>query len=185
MVRVTPSRKTVRGLLVMLALVAVPAATLAQESRSPVLRQAQDRTERSRSAVADAAQAGDRDALRALLKQGADVNGSQGDGTTALHWAAMKGDAEMVQMLVTAGANLRATTRLGAYAPLYLAAKGGHSAAVASLLAAGADVDATSATGATPLDDCRGLGRHPHGDDAGGRRIEDRCAGQRQGRDRR
>ena len=86
-----------------------------------------------------------------MLKQGADVNASQGDGTTALHWAAMKGDAEMVQMLVTAGANLRATTRLGAYVPLYLAAKGGHSAAVAGLLAGGADVEAASATGATPL----------------------------------
>ena len=112
---------------------------------------AQERSEPRRTAVADAAQAGDRDALRALLKQGADVNASQGDGTTALHWAAMKGDAEMVQMLVTAGANLRATTRLGAYVPLYLAAKGGHSAAVASLLAAGADVEAASASGATPL----------------------------------
>ena len=112
---------------------------------------AQERGEPRRTAVADAAQAGDREALRALLKQGADVNASQGDGTTALHWAAMKGDAEMVQMLVTAGANLRATTRLGAYVPLYLAAKGGHSAAVASLLAAGADVEAASASGATPL----------------------------------
>ncbi len=140
MVRVNPSRKVVWGVLAALALVAVPALTMAQE-----------RSEPRRTAVADAAQAGDREALRALLKQGADVNASQGDGTTALHWAAMKGDAEMVQMLVTAGANLRATTRLGAYVPLYLAAKGGHSAAVASLLAAGADVEAASASGATPL----------------------------------
>ncbi|MGE3888572.1 MAG: ankyrin repeat domain-containing protein, partial [Vicinamibacterales bacterium] len=88
---------------------------------------------------------------RALLKEGADVNAAQGDGTTALHWAAMKGDAEMVQMLVTAGGTLRATTRLGSYNPLYLAARGGHSAAVATLIAAGADVNAGSATGATPL----------------------------------
>ena len=78
------------GVLAALALVAVPALTMAQE-----------RSEPRRTAVADAAQAGDRDAVRALLKQGADVNASQGDGTTALHWAAMKGDAEMVQMLVT------------------------------------------------------------------------------------
>jgi len=142
MVSVKPSMKIGWGLVaIIMALVALPATTWAQESRA----------EHGRSPVADAAQAGDRATVRALLKQGADVNGSQGDGTTALHWAAMKGDAEMVQMLVTAGANLRATTRLGAYAPLYLAAKGGHSAAVASLLAAGADVNGTSATGATPL----------------------------------
>jgi ankyrin repeat protein len=118
------------------ALAGAPAVMSGQESRSP---------------VADAAQAGDREAVRALLKKGADVNAAQGDGTTALHWAAMKGDAEMVQMLATAGANLRATTRLGSYAPLYLAARGGHSAAVATLLAAGADVNQASATGATPL----------------------------------
>ncbi|MCC7178347.1 MAG: ankyrin repeat domain-containing protein [Acidobacteria bacterium] len=130
---VRPSKKIVWGLLVAVALGAVP---MAQGSRSP---------------VADAAQGGDRETVRALLKQGADVNAAQGDGTTALHWAAMKGDAEMVQMLVTAGANLRATTRLGSYNPLYLAARGGHSAAVATLIAAGADVNAGSATGATPL----------------------------------
>ena len=40
--------------------------------------------------VADAAQRGDRDAVKALLKDAADVNAAQGDGMTALHWAAMR-----------------------------------------------------------------------------------------------
>jgi uncharacterized protein len=101
--------------------------------------------------VAEAAARGDKDAVRALLKKGLDVNEPQGDGTTALHWAAMKGDAELAQMLIYAGANLRATTRLGAYTPLYLAAKGGYSAVVAALVAAGADVKATTTNGTTPL----------------------------------
>ena len=48
-----------------------------------------------------------RDAVRALLKQGADVNAAQGDGMTALHWAAMSGDAELAQMLLYAGANVQ------------------------------------------------------------------------------
>src|SRR5918996_573482 len=101
--------------------------------------------------VADAAMQGNRDAVRTLLKSGADVNAAQGDGMTALHWAAIKGDAELAQMLIYAGANVKATTRIGAYTPLYLAAKGGYATVVAALIAAGADVKAESANGTTPL----------------------------------
>jgi ankyrin repeat protein len=105
----------------------------------------------ARSSVTAAARAGDREAVRALLKQGADVNAAEGDGTTALHWAARAGDAELVQMLVYAGANVKASTRLGAYTPLMMAAQAGHAAAVAALIAGGSDVKATSTTGTTPL----------------------------------
>jgi ankyrin repeat protein len=101
--------------------------------------------------VLEAARQGDKEAVRAMLKQGADVNAAEGDGTTALHWAARAGDAELVQMLLYAGANVKATTRLGAYTPLMMAAQAGHSAAVAALVAGGADVKATSTTGTTPL----------------------------------
>ncbi len=45
--------------------------------------------------VADAAKARDAAAVRALLKTGADVNAAQGDGMTALHWAATNGDAAL------------------------------------------------------------------------------------------
>ena len=103
------------------------------------------------SPVADAAARGDRESVRALLRKGLDVNEAQGDGSTALHWAAIKGDAEMARMLVYAGANVRATTRIGAYTPLYLAAKGGHADVVATLLAAGADAKTVTANGTTPL----------------------------------
>src|SRR6478736_8851604 len=103
------------------------------------------------AAIADAAMHGDRVAVKELLKKGLDVNGAQGDGSTALHWAATKGDAELAQMLVYAGANVRATTRLGAYTPLYLAAKGGYPDVVRILLAAGADAKATTSNGTTPL----------------------------------
>ena len=74
---------------------------------------------------------------------------------TALHWAAQKGDAELVAMLLAAGANVRATTRLGGYTPLHLASQAGHAHVVAALLAAGA---------VAPTQD--GDGRH--GADAGG-----------------
>ena len=100
------------------------------------------------SPVADAAMRGDLDAVRTLLRQGADVNAAQGDGMTALHWAAEAGDEGMVEALVYAGANLGAVTRLGDYTPLHLASKAGQPAGVAALLEAGADPDARTGTGA-------------------------------------
>ncbi len=101
--------------------------------------------------VADAAQARDLAAVRALLKEGGDVNAAQGDGMTALHWAAMHGDADLASMLLYAGANVRAMTRLGGYSPLHLAAESGASAVIERLLASGADVGLSTATGATSL----------------------------------
>jgi ankyrin repeat protein len=101
--------------------------------------------------VADAAMIGDRTSVRTLLTQAADVNSAQGDGMTALHWAALKGDAELAQMLVYAGANVRATTRLGSYTPLYMAAKTGSGPVIDVLLKAGADPKAKALAGLTPL----------------------------------
>jgi ankyrin repeat protein len=103
------------------------------------------------ASVADAAMAGNKDAVRSLLKQAADVNAAQGDGMTALHWAAMKDDADLVQTLLFAGANVRATTRLGAYTPLILAAKNGSASVIAPLLKSGADVNSATANGTTAL----------------------------------
>ena len=47
----------------------------------------------------------DNEALRALLKQHANVNAAQPDGTTALHWAAHWNDLETVNLLLRAGAD--------------------------------------------------------------------------------
>ena len=101
--------------------------------------------------VADAAMQGNKDAVRALLKQAADVNAAQGDGMTALHWAAMKDDAELVQTLLFAGANVRATTRIGSYTALILAAKSGSGSVIAPLLKSGADANGATGNGTTAL----------------------------------
>jgi ankyrin repeat protein len=105
----------------------------------------------SSASVADAAMQGNRDAVRSLLKQAADVNAAQGDGMTALHWAAMKDDAELVQTLLFAGANVRATTRIGSYTPLILAAKSGSASVIAPLLKSGADANSATSNGTTVL----------------------------------
>jgi ankyrin repeat protein len=106
---------------------------------------------RDSAPVAAAAQSRDVATVRTLLKQGADVNGAQGDGMTALHWAALNGEPELTSMLLYAGANWRATTRLGGYMPLHLAAQSGGDVVIARLLDAGADLNVRTATGATPL----------------------------------
>src|SRR5947207_8406745 len=106
----------------------------------------------SSSPVADAARRGDRDAVRTLLKQGADVSGAHGDGMTALHWAAERGDGAMTEMLVYAGANVAAVTRIGHYTALHLGSQAGSAPVVQALLKAGANVAArTTNTGVTAL----------------------------------
>ncbi len=101
--------------------------------------------------MADAAMRGDAEAVRALLADGADVNAAHGDGMTALHWAALNGNAEIARLLIGAGAVLGADTRLGAHTPLHVAARAGHGEIVAILAGAGADAAALTETGAAPL----------------------------------
>ena len=95
------------------------------------------------SPVADAAKRGDIAELRSLLKDGADVNAAQGDGMTALHWAATHNDVAMASVLIYAGANLESTTRLGAYTSLHLASKAGNAPVMEMLLKSGSDANAT------------------------------------------
>jgi ankyrin repeat protein len=103
--------------------------------------------------VADAAERNDGAEVRRLLESGADVNAPQGDGMTALHWAAYNGNVDIAAVVLEAGADPMAPTRIGAYTPLHLAAQAGSEAVVEALLAAGANPNARTVDvgGATPL----------------------------------
>ncbi|MYA41357.1 MAG: hypothetical protein F4Z31_06360 [Gemmatimonadetes bacterium] len=105
------------------------------------------------SPVADAAMRGDAAAVRDLIADGADVNAAQGDGMTALHWAASNRDPGLAHMLLEAGADIGAGTRIGRYTPLHVAAQAGAGEVVELLLGAGADPDAPITVGgaARPL----------------------------------
>ena len=69
----------------------------------------------------DAVKRGDHAAARALLRNKTIVNQPEPDGTTALHHAVLADDAQMVSMLIGAGADVKAANRYG-LRPLTLAA---------------------------------------------------------------
>ena len=102
------------------------------------------------SRVADAVKSQDWATVRALVDDGADVNTPQGDGTTALHWAAYWGDLKTAQLLIAAGATVGTPTDLGV-TPLWLACNNGSAAMVEALLDAGADLNAALPSGEMPL----------------------------------
>ncbi len=102
--------------------------------------------------ILDAARDGDEAAVRALLRAGTDVNEAGGDGMTPLHWAAERGHAGVVEILLGASADVSAVTRIGSYTPLHLASRRGDAGGVEALLDAGADPEAvTTNSGVTPL----------------------------------
>ena len=100
--------------------------------------------------LADAAEIMDRAGVSALVEESADVNASQVDGMTALHWAARQDDLEMAKLLVRAGAGVNAANRYGV-TPLTLACTNGNPALVELLLDAGANPNTTLPGGETAL----------------------------------
>jgi uncharacterized protein len=100
--------------------------------------------------VIEAVKSGNRESVRALLKQNAPVNVRDTDGTTALHWAARSDDMETAQMLLRAGADVKAADRYG-ITPISLAAEVGDAALIEALVKAGADVNVAQPDGETVL----------------------------------
>src|SRR6266700_3329553 len=92
--------------------------------------------------LADAVMNGNKAAVRSLLQKKADVNATQTDGTTALHWAVRLDDLDTAEQLIRAGANVSAATRAGA-TPLQLAVINGNAAMIEKLVKVGADPNAT------------------------------------------
>src|SRR5689334_12104313 len=83
--------------------------------------------------LADAVKMQDRAAIRALVGQHVDVNAPEPDGTTALDWAADREDFETAQLLIRAGADVKAANRYGV-TPLSLACTNGDARMVELLL---------------------------------------------------
>ena len=104
----------------------------------------------ARPPIIEAARTGDQATVRALLSKKAAVNAADGDGSTALHWAAHRNDLVTAELLIRAGANVNAATDLGVTA-LWTASENGSAPMVRALLAAGANPNLALLAGETPL----------------------------------
>jgi len=89
-------------------------------------------------------------AVRALLKQGVDVNAAWADGSTALVWAAHFNNLDTVDLLLHAGAKVNTADDHGV-TPLSQACENVNLEMVEKLLAAGANTNAAQTSGLTPL----------------------------------
>lgn len=108
--------------------------------------------------LVDAAKNKDREAVRSLVKQHADANAAEPDGSTALQWAAHWDDKDMAEELIRSGANVNAANEYGVTA-LWLACTNGSAAMVETLAKAGANPNAALAEGgATALMMCARTG---------------------------
>jgi uncharacterized protein len=103
-----------------------------------------------------ASEAGDLDAVRYHLSQGADVNATTAAGHFALGGAVINGHPHVVECLIDHGADIDLLSEFG-WSPLYLAAWQGEPEIAAQLLLAGARIGTrtiggwNSPSGYTPL----------------------------------
>jgi ankyrin repeat protein len=128
------ARTVTRGPLLALAAIALLGGPLAADSDTRLIQAAKNR---------------DTKTFQELLRK-VDVRAAMPDGTTALHWSAHWNDAEAVQALIGAGANVNAANDLGV-TPLGVASTDAGPAVVASLLRAGANPNALLPSGESPL----------------------------------
>ena len=99
----------------------------------------------------------DIDNVRHLLNNSVDVNAVTGDGTTALHWAALRDDIKIAELLIQSGANVNPANDYGV-TPLWLACTNRSTPMVDMLLQAGADPNSSLLTGETVLMNCARTG---------------------------
>lgn len=102
------------------------------------------------SRLADAAEAKRWAEVAGLVEQNVDINASQPDGMTALHWAVFYHDLKTVRLLIDAKCDVSSATRYEV-TPLSIACQLGRAESVERLLAAGGNVNATLPGGVTLL----------------------------------
>ncbi|MFC1765744.1 ankyrin repeat domain-containing protein [Planctomycetota bacterium] len=101
-----------------------------------------------------AAHVGNQEKVKAFLDQGIDIEVRDHKGYTPLHCASLRGHEELIQFLISRGADENATDKEWGNTPLHKAASARHRQiqVVELLIAGGADVTAKNDLGQTALD---------------------------------
>jgi len=107
-------------------------------------------SEPEHNALTEAAELGNKDYVKKLIKQGADINSVDANGNTALMNAAKSGNQDILNYLVEKGADLNMVDAHGRTA-LHYAAKNGFADITKTLVKAGADTTITDIYGMTAL----------------------------------
>lgn len=127
-----------------------PAPSQPRETPPPVAAPSPAEQAVSRN-LHEAVVSGDYDATLRLLEQGADVEAKDPrSGASPLHYAVMKGRMQIVDLLLSRGADVNSRTRNGT-TPLHTAALYARKEVAERLLEQHADINAVSAGGSTPL----------------------------------
>ncbi len=105
-----------------------------------------------------AAEKGETEKVRELIKAGAEIEAQNKYGSTPLHEAAWRGQTETALALIKAGAEIEAQDSVG-QTPLHYAAWNGSPETALALLKAGANKNARNKNGETPAQIARRAGR--------------------------
>jgi ankyrin repeat protein len=135
-------------IVILIALLTVPTAlvlTARAETKVPA-----EREDKPAKSLYQAAAEGDIEQVKSNLSQGADINGKDRGGRTALHRAAYEGRTDVVRLLIDRGADVNAKDG-NQRTPLHSAAMHGDKKTVELLLSKGADINAKNKMGSTPL----------------------------------
>ena len=97
-----------------------------------------------------ASASGKTDEAKTLITQGARIDVRDSLGRTALHLAALHGEAGTVMSLIAAGSGVRLKDNAG-FTPLHMGASRGHEAVCFALVNSGADINAIGNEGHTAL----------------------------------
>ena len=106
--------------------------------------------EEERKKLFSAAEEGDVNMIKALIKKGVDVNATDEDGWSPLHMAAAKDHSEVIKVLLSHGADVNAKNKWGR-TPLHMAAANDCSEVAKLLISHGGDVNARDKDGKSPL----------------------------------